>query len=69
MKQGEAIKVFTDNKEVIGSYVNGNHRTTLYVDGTKVKETGYYIDEAAPDGSRVSRWVDVDTDCFTYDFP
>ena len=39
MKQDEAIKIFTDNKKVIGSYVNGNHRTILYEDGTKVKET------------------------------
>ena len=69
MKQDEAIKTFTDNKEVLGSYVNGNHRTTLYADGTKVKETGYYIDEVGPDGRRVSRWVDVDTNHFTYDFP
>lgn len=69
MKQNEVIKIFTDNKKVIGSYVNGNHRTILYEDGTKVKETGYYINETGPDGKRVNRWVDVETDHLTYEFP
>ena len=69
MKQDEAIKIFTDNKEILRSYVNGNHRTILYADGTKVKETGYYINEMGSDGKRINRWVDVETDHLTYEFP
>ena len=61
--------MFTDNKKIVGQYVNGNHRTFLYDDGTKLKETGYYINETGPDGSRVNRWVDVDTNHMTYEFP
>lgn len=69
MKQDEAIKMFTDNKKIVGQYVNGNHRTFLYDDGTKLKETGYYINETGPNGSRVNRWVDVDANHMTYEFP
>ena len=42
---------------IITSYINGNHRTTIYTDGTKVKETGYYVNEPGPKGTRVNRWA------------
>lgn len=69
MKQNDIINLYTDNKEILGEYMNGNHRTILYADGTKVKEIGYYINEMNTDGNRINRWVDVDTGVMTYDFP
>lgn len=68
MKQDEVIELFTKGKKILGQYVNGNHRTILYEDGSKLKETGYYINEMNSDGKRVNRWVDVDTDHMTYEF-
>lgn len=54
---------------IICSYVNGNHRTTIYTDGTRVKETGYYINETDKDGKRISRWVETDSENFLYEVP
>lgn len=54
---------------IISSYINGNHRTTIYTDGTKVKETGYYINETANNGKRISRWVETDSENFIYEMP
>ena len=51
--------------QILNSYVNGNHRTIVYDNGTKVKETGHY---AVKDG-KVTHWVEADDDRFTYDFP
>ena len=45
---------------ILGDYVNGNHRTILYDDGTRVRETGSYVD---------GKWVADDADHFTFDFP
>lgn len=52
--------------EKIGCYVNGNHRTVLFADGTKVKQTGHWVDF---DGEGTRKWEDDDQDHFTYDFP
>ena len=52
--------------EKIGCYVNGNHRTVLFADGTKIKQTGHWIDF---DGEGTKKWEDDDQDHFTYDFP
>ena len=52
---------------VISSYINGNHRTTIYADGTKVKETGHYVNEPGPKGTGVSRWVETDSENFIYE--
>ena len=54
---------------VISSYINGNHRTTIYTDGTKVKETGYYVNEPGTKGSGVNRWVETDSENFIYEVP
>lgn len=45
---------------ILGDYVNGNHRTILYDDGTRFRETGSYVD---------GKWVADDADHFTFDFP
>jgi len=45
---------------ILGDYVNGNHRTILYDDGTRFRETGSYVD---------GRWKADDADHFTFDFP
>ena len=45
---------------ILGDYVNGNHRTILYDDGTRFRETGSYIE---------GKWVADDADHFTFDFP
>lgn len=45
---------------ILGDYVNGNHRTILYDDGTRIRETGSYVD---------GKWVADDADHFTFDFP
>jgi len=45
---------------ILGDYVNGNHRTILYDDGTRFRETGSYVD---------GKWVVDDADHFTFDFP
>ena len=52
--------------EKIGCYVNGNHRTVLFADGTKIKQTGHWVDF---DGEGTRKWEDDDQDHFTYDFP
>ena len=52
--------------EKIGCYVNGNHRTVLFADGTKIKQTGHWVD-FDEEGTR--KWEDDDQDHFTYDFP
>ena len=31
--------IIKNKKEIIGSYINGNYKTTLYSDGTRVRET------------------------------
>lgn len=54
---------------VICSYVNGNHRTTIYTDGTRVKETGYYTEVTETSGTKITKWVDTDSENFTYDRP
>ena len=54
---------------VISSYINGNHRTTIYTDGTRVKETGYYIQETDAEGKKIQRWVETDSDNFIYERP
>ena len=54
---------------VISSYINGNHRTTIYTDGTKVKETGYYVNEPGTKGTGVNRWVETDSENFIYEAP
>lgn len=53
----------------ICSYINGNHRTTIYTDGTKVKETGSYVDEPLPDGNVAKSWIESDSDNFIYENP
>lgn len=45
---------------ILGDYVNGNHRTILYDDGTRFRETGSYVE---------GKWVAYDADHFTFDFP
>jgi hypothetical protein len=45
---------------ILGDYVNGNHRTILYDDGTRFRETGSYVD---------GKWVADNADHFTFDFP
>lgn len=45
---------------ILGDYVNGNHRTILYDDGTRFRETGSYVD---------GKWAADDADHFTFDFP
>lgn len=45
---------------ILGDYVNGNHRTILYDDGTRFRETGSYVE---------GKWVADDADHFTFDFP
>lgn len=45
---------------ILGDYLNGNHRTILYDDGTRFRETGSYVD---------GKWVADDADHFTFDFP
>ena len=55
--------------KIINSYINGNHRTIIYNDGTKIKETGYYISEKTADGKQVNRWVETDSENFIYENP
>ena len=45
---------------ILGDYVNGNHRTILYDDGTRFRETGAYVE---------GKWVADDADHFIFDFP
>ena len=45
---------------ILGDYVNGNHRTILYDDGTRFRETGAYVE---------GKWVADDADHFTFEFP
>ncbi len=45
---------------ILGDYLNGNHRTILYDDGTRFRETGSYVD---------GKWTADDADHFTFDFP
>lgn len=45
---------------ILGDYMNGNHRTIMYDDGTRFRETGSYVD---------GKWVPNDDSHFTYDFP
>ena len=45
---------------ILGDYINGNHRTILYDDGTRIRETGSYVD---------GKWKADDADHFTFDFP
>jgi hypothetical protein len=52
--------------EKIGCYVNGNHRTILFADGTKIKQTGHWV---VFDEEGTKKWEDDDQDHFTYDFP
>lgn len=53
------------------SYENGNHITKIYDDGTKIKETGHYLEFRPIPGKKVVQkvWVPSDEDHFTYDFP
>lgn len=50
----------TEGKKILGRYMNGNHYTVLYEDGTKERKTGYFKD---------GEWVDTDEDHYTFDFP
>lgn len=50
---------------ILGHYINGNHSTILLADGTKIKETGHWVDIG--DGHK--KWEADDQDHFTYDFP
>lgn len=45
---------------ILADYVNGNHRTVMFDDGTRFRETGSYVD---------GKWTPNDDDHFTYDFP
>jgi hypothetical protein len=45
---------------ILSDYINGNHRTILYDDGTRIRETGAYVE---------GKWVADDADHFTFDFP
>ena len=50
---------------ILGHYINGNHSTILLADGTKIKETGHWVDI----GEGHKKWEADDQDHFTYDFP
>ena len=45
---------------ILGDYINGNHRTIIYDDGTRIRETGAYVD---------GKWKADDADHFTFNFP
>lgn len=45
---------------ILADYVNGNHRTVMFDDGTRFREAGSYVD---------GKWTPNDDDHFTYDFP
>lgn len=45
---------------ILSDYENGNHRTMVFDDGTRFRETGAYVE---------GKWVADDADHFTFDFP
>lgn len=46
--------------KLLSKYINGNHRVIIFDDGTKIKETGFIIDNT---------FVETNDDHFTYTFP